>query len=1212
MAPTRKSKKVNKRFAKVNEEWPDKDDTTANKSSTRKRRFSDVLGSKWSKDELERFYESYRKNGKDWKKVSSAIRNRSMEMVETLYNMNRAYLSLPEGTATAAGLIAMMTDHYNNLEQEGSDSERESNDVPRTTHKPQKRGRGKFRVMSKDTTERRCPDLLQYQSSPSSYGCMSLLKRKRSGDLFAGSGPRVVGKRTPRIPVSNMSERVNILSPIKRGLRSAVTTVDEGVHVAALALAEASQRGGSPHASGTPRQKTDHAKHSPVQSDERKNLELPMTNSEAVGIHMDGGYLEGSIGSREAENGNYARDVESAVAFGSHRRAQKFYGKRPKPVYTEIDHFDDDREACSGTEEGLSARKVKDEMDLEVTDNKAGQFSKGNRKRSRQLFFGDESSALDALHTLADLSVNILLPASNVESESSALIKDEQRNANLDDRPNGPESMSVYHQREKSKILEKKDKGLSFGIGTEIVTRKRAKRFKGVLHNANVSSEAKQQSCKPVSKVLKRKRKSSTGKLQILKPVCISDAQRSESQKMEVSVDEVKISANKIRRGNHVATLPKQGKLFKPQDRPITDSLKTGSELTDTAVQGFRENKVLPIKVRSRRKIDLKKALASKELNPNENAGDDRVRCLHLNNKAVDLKDKLLHSLSCRPLRRWCLYEWFYSAIDYPWFARSEFVEYLNHVRLGHVPRLTRVEWGVIRSSLGKPRRLSKKFLQEEREKLEQYRESVRSHYAELRTGVREGLPTDLARPLSVGQRVIACHPKTREIHDGSILTVDCNRCRVQFDRPELGVEFVMDIDCMPLNPSENMPETLRRQSDLISKFCNDFTESKLDDQPKEWKIGSSTKYSPCDSLDIIDGVCPITSSYPMHTLLKQAKGDTIDAIVQARAAVNEVTVATQQALYAQPCTLAQIQAREADIKALAELARALDKKEALLIELRHMNEEVSETQKAGDPIKDLEHFRKQYAMVLLQLRDANDQVASALLYLRQRNTYNGNTTPTWLRPAENCGVLAGPPGSSNSPIFISQDSGSHVMEVIDNSRRKARALVDTAVKAMCSLNEGEDAFVRIGEALDSVTVRNCGSGPTMSAARYHIDPVHDNSVHQDHTNSYRFEPNTVHTTTNSQISGEANEAQLPLELISSCVATLFMIQNCTERQYPPAEVAQILDSAVSSLQPCCSQNSLIYRDIETCMGIIKNQMLALIPTPTTTTTPLPAEVPIV
>jgi len=31
--------------------------------------------------------------------------------------------------------------------------------------------------------------------------------------------------------------------------------------------------------------------------------------------------------------------------------------------------------------------------------------------------------------------------------------------------------------------------------------------------------------------------------------------------------------------------------------------------------------------------------------------------------------------------------------------------------------------------------------------------------------------------------------------------------------------------------------------------------------------------------------------------------------------------------MYNQPCTLAQIQAREADIRALAELARSLDKK---------------------------------------------------------------------------------------------------------------------------------------------------------------------------------------------------------------------------------------------------------------------------------------------
>lgn len=61
------------------------------------------------------------------------------------------------------------------------------------------------------------------------------------------------------------------------------------------------------------------------------------------------------------------------------------------------------------------------------------------------------------------------------------------------------------------------------------------------------------------------------------------------------------------------------------------------------------------------------------------------------------MQEKISNRLSKHQVRSWCIYEWFYSAIDYPWFAKREFVEYLYHVGLGHVPRLTRVEWGVIR-----------------------------------------------------------------------------------------------------------------------------------------------------------------------------------------------------------------------------------------------------------------------------------------------------------------------------------------------------------------------------------------------------------------------------------------------------------------------------------------------------------------------------------
>ncbi|KAK3003274.1 hypothetical protein RJ639_018886, partial [Escallonia herrerae] len=54
-----------------------------------KRKLSDMLGPQWSKEELGRFYDAYRKHGKDWKKVAAVVRNRSVQMVEALYSMNR-------------------------------------------------------------------------------------------------------------------------------------------------------------------------------------------------------------------------------------------------------------------------------------------------------------------------------------------------------------------------------------------------------------------------------------------------------------------------------------------------------------------------------------------------------------------------------------------------------------------------------------------------------------------------------------------------------------------------------------------------------------------------------------------------------------------------------------------------------------------------------------------------------------------------------------------------------------------------------------------------------------------------------------------------------------------------------------------------------------------------------------------------------------------
>ena len=64
--------------------------------------------------------------------------------------------------------------------QEGSDSEQESNDGVEIPRKPQKRTRGKLHPNMAGNFS----DVSHSQSVASSYGCLSLLKKKRSGGEF--------------------------------------------------------------------------------------------------------------------------------------------------------------------------------------------------------------------------------------------------------------------------------------------------------------------------------------------------------------------------------------------------------------------------------------------------------------------------------------------------------------------------------------------------------------------------------------------------------------------------------------------------------------------------------------------------------------------------------------------------------------------------------------------------------------------------------------------------------------------------------------------------------------------------------------------------------------------------------------------------------------------------------------------------------------------
>ncbi|GAB4835822.1 hypothetical protein Ancab_000738 [Ancistrocladus abbreviatus] len=968
-----------------------------------------MLGPQWSKKELGCFYEAYRKYGEDWKKIAIIVRDRSPEMVEALYNMNRAYLSLPEGTASVVGLIAMMTDHYNVMEATGSD--RDSDDC--IAVRPLKYLKGSVQVGLSEE------DRLQPTSGTSSGSLLSLLKRQNDGTHLLIP----TKKRTPRYPVPSLDKDyiLSYVPPNKKAQKSELSLGDDNVaQGAAMVLTEARQR----------------------------LLQLPKMLENHSGAGMDKERVEGGLLSTGAKYGGGFMEMDSWRETDKYAIVARRRGGGEKVVVedAEIKRFGDIGEEDNGVNRACGMSFPRKKLGYEATNAESlRSAAQAQRKRNKKLNFEDDRSDFDALQTLVDLSLMMPSTAEPVESSRESV------------------------------------------IGRDVIVDSTTRSGHSKLRNANAIREYKTK-CRSLDP--------KKAKVQI-------DCHSRKSAKDKATTVEKTGSAVGSRQDAEVCSCFKECKSVRSPDVSSSNAQQAAEAVVAVSGTSVETTQVLPKRGKGRCNLDR----SSINKRPQSNFKDQTNKNLPLlHENAPSSKDKLSHCLSLNMVRRWCIYEWFYSAIDYPWFAKMEFVEYLNHVGLGHAQRLTRVEWGVIRSSLGRPRRFSECFLHEEREKLKQYRELVRMHYSELRAGLREGLPTDLAPSLSVGQRVIAIHPRTKEFHDGSIVTVDHDECKVQFDQPNLGVEIIKDIDCMPLNPSANVPEALRRENISLDM-------AKL----KEPTVGA-LKSSPINHTQHMDAHL----AFPpfSHSIINQAKKTgkknlsvevyARDTSLNARVLASE-SFQTSSATQNLPSGVVQFQLREGDVCPFSELTSALN---------------------------------------------------GEILY--------------------------------SQPVLNQYDPGFNLTGILKSARDKAHGMVDTAIKVISIAKKGEDAFSRIGEALDAAITWESSAKFGMTSR----DSANCNLSSCNQMTSGTSEHELKGDASDQKSIGgtERKDHQFPSELISSCVATLFMIQSCTERQYSPAEVAQILDTAVRSLQPCYPGNAPIYRDIELCMGRIKTQILALVP----------------
>lgn len=153
-------------------------------------------------------------------------------------------------------------------------------------------------------------------------------------------------------------------------------------------------------------------------------------------------------------------------------------------------------------------------------------------------------------------------------------------------------------------------------------------------------------------------------------------------------------------------------------------------------------------------------------------------------------------------VRRWCMHEWHYGALDRPWYLQNPLRDFLQHAGLGDVTHLARKEWSVLRAAIRgdrATRRFSRAFIREERIALRDWREDCRSVYQDMGNRPLSDLPPDVPLPLMVGELVTARHPKTRAIYDAKVLTV--NRYVPGFVRAEFffflsSLFFSVQVEC--------------------------------------------------------------------------------------------------------------------------------------------------------------------------------------------------------------------------------------------------------------------------------------------------------------------------------------------------------------------------------------------------------------------------------
>ncbi|XP_058444550.1 protein lin-9 homolog [Malaya genurostris] len=290
------------------------------------------------------------------------------------------------------------------------------------------------------------------------------------------------------------------------------------------------------------------------------------------------------------------------------------------------------------------------------------------------------------------------------------------------------------------------------------------------------------------------------------------------------------------------ARIRKKNKLFFDEDLLINDRIppkaspkKSG---TGSASSTPQKGLITPSKslTRSAQKKKLlsrydkmKDSMKKRKEDPDEDSAMRVINPIALLDKKASQRIglRLRNLLKLPKAHKFVSYEWFYSNIDRSLFeGENDFQMCLREMYPDLKTRfLSRAEWNKIRKTMGKPRRCSAAFFEEERRELERKRQKIRLLQTK-RSGdvsfVRD-LPKEIPQPLSVGTKVTARLRSPQDgLFTGTVEAIDVmsSAYRISFDRPGLGSHTIPDYEVVANeNPEKIALNTITK--DFRPKYQN-------------------------------------------------------------------------------------------------------------------------------------------------------------------------------------------------------------------------------------------------------------------------------------------------------------------------------------------------------------------------------------------------------